>query len=269
MSDAGTGYAQPSRPDMAISLVIPAWNEEAFLPKLLDTVEIAREKYRGGRESVEVIVADNASTDATAEIAQDRGCRVVHVAKRCIAAARNGGAAAARGGLLAFADADFEIHPETFNYIALVMATPGHVGGATGLLPARWSAGIAVTWCLVLPPLWLAGFDGGVWFCRRADFEAVGGFDERVFAGEDVRFLTALRRLGRKRRPRERLVTRFTARKLGLAPPLVINSCRKFDQRGDWHLLTHSLKGLFYLAFARRKADDLIRQYWYEDRNRP
>ena len=43
------------------SLVIPAWNEEALLPRLLDTVDVARARFRRGADAVEVIVADNAS----------------------------------------------------------------------------------------------------------------------------------------------------------------------------------------------------------------
>ena len=41
---------------------------------------------------------------------------MAYVPKRLIAAARNGGAAAAQGNLVAFADAHFRLHPETFNY---------------------------------------------------------------------------------------------------------------------------------------------------------
>jgi len=55
------------------SLVIPAHNEEAYLPPLLDTVDAARARYAGGADAVEVVVADNASTDATAEVARARG----------------------------------------------------------------------------------------------------------------------------------------------------------------------------------------------------
>jgi glycosyltransferase involved in cell wall biosynthesis len=77
----------------SISLVIPAYNEAELLPRLLGTVERARSRYRSGSSAVEVIVADNASTDGTGELARSRGCRVVRVEKRCIGAARNGGAA--------------------------------------------------------------------------------------------------------------------------------------------------------------------------------
>lgn len=74
-----------------ISLVIPAFNEEEHLPRLLDSVDRARQVYHRGADEVEVVVADNASTDRTAKIARARGCRVVHLEKRVIAAARNGG----------------------------------------------------------------------------------------------------------------------------------------------------------------------------------
>jgi glycosyltransferase involved in cell wall biosynthesis len=249
-----------------ISLVIPAWNEAACLPRLLDTVEVARNRYRHGPNRIEVIVADDGSTDETPQIATARGCHVEHVSKRLIAAARNGGAGVARGNLLAFSDADFRLHPETFNYIKAVMTHPGYIGGATGITMERWSLGIAATWYMILPPLWLIGIDGGVWFCRRSDFREVGGYSEAVPLAEDVDFLGRLKRLGAGRRPKQRLATRFTARKLGLPPPLVLNSSRKFDKHGDWHMIPGVFRGAFYFLFARRKLSDYARRYWYEDR---
>jgi len=47
------------------SLIIPAYNEERLLGRLLDSVDAARATYGGG-DAVEVIVADNAPTDRTA-----------------------------------------------------------------------------------------------------------------------------------------------------------------------------------------------------------
>jgi glycosyltransferase involved in cell wall biosynthesis len=248
----------------AISLIIPAWNEAAYLPRLLDSVDAARARY--GANRVEVIVADNDSTDETARIAAARGCRVAHVAKRAIAAARNGGAAIAQGELLAFADADLRIHPDTFAYMDVVMRQPGIVGGATGLVMERWSAGITATWYAIMPLLWLFGFDGGVVFCRRRDFFEVGGYDEKLPCSEDVHFMKALMRLGAIRRPKEKYATHFLARKLSLAPALALNSCRKFDKHGDWHMLREALRGILCLPFSRKKMQDRIWQYWYEDR---
>src|SRR3990170_2913979 len=149
-----------------LSLVIPARNEERYLPRLLDSVDAARERYRAGREAVEVIVADNVSTYSTAAIARGRGCRVVTVEKRVIGAVRNGGARSARGAMLAFVDADTRIHPETFNAIEEALEGGWVVAGATGGGLERWATG--------------------------------GYSEERLFA-EDVEFLWAMKRLGRSR----------------------------------------------------------------------
>ncbi len=249
-----------------ISLIIPAWNEAAFLPVCLDSVEAARRAYRGGAARIEVIVADNASTDATAQIARDRGCRVATVPKRAIAAARNGGAAIAAGSILAFVDADLRIHPQTFDYIDDVMRTGQYICGSTGLVMERWSLGIAAMWYLLMPTLWLGGYDGGVFFCRRSDFVTLGGYDESTLAGEDVQFMAKLKRLGKQRDPRQRFATHFAARKLGLEPAQAINSARKFDQHGDWHTFALAIRAGAKMLFSKRRYEREIRKYWYEGR---
>jgi len=251
---------------MRISLIIPAWNEERFLPRLLESVGVARDQYRSGADNVEVIVANNNSTDRTAEIAEEAGYQVAHVSKRCIAAARNGGARQASGDLLAFADADFRIAPTTFNYIDEIMQQPGVIGGGTGLTMERWSLGIRATLYSFLVPLWMLGIDGGVWFCRRADFEEVGGYDETIKAAEDVMFLRSLQRLGKTRSPREKLVTRFAARRFGLEPAIVTNSARKFDKHGEWHMFYAAAVTLPRLILRPQAKDEYIKRYWYEDR---
>src|SRR5260370_32506721 len=96
---------------MKFSVIIPAYNEAEYLPRLLDSIEVARSNYSGGPEAVEVIVADNCSTDLTAEVAAARGARVVTVATRRIAAARNGGAYTAQGGGVCFLDCDPALPP--------------------------------------------------------------------------------------------------------------------------------------------------------------
>ena len=117
-----------------------------------------------------MIVADNGSTDDTGAIALARGCRVATVSKRIIGASRNGGAAVATAPILCFVDADMQIHPDTFNAIARAMADPRFVGGATGVTMERWSVGIALTYAMILPLVWLTNMDTGVVFMRRADF---------------------------------------------------------------------------------------------------
>jgi len=245
--------------DIRISLVIPAYNEADFLPRLFDTVDAARNRYRHGAAAVEVIVADNGSTDQTAAVAVDRGIAVERVEERRIASARNGGARRARGEILAFVDADMRIHDQTFNAIEDSLETGKVVAGATGVRLERWSPGIALTYALFMPMVWALRMDTGVVFCRREDFEAVGGYDERRYFGEDVQLLFDLRRVGRMRGQR---LTR-------LRPVKALASCRKFDIHGDWHYLTDLFRLVPLMLFSPRGMNDFSKRYWYGNQRPP
>ncbi len=249
---------QVEPPHPRFSLIIPAYNEERYLPRLLDTVDAARAAYRAGTGSIEVIVADNASTDGTADIAQSRGCVVSQVSVRRIASVRNCGAAAARGDLLAFVDADMRIHPNTFNAIEASLATGKVVAGATGVRLERWSLGIAATYAIMVPWVWVLRMDTGVVFCSADDFRSIGGYDERRFFGEDVKLLVDLRNIGRKRGQRLARVRSAKA----------LSSTRKFDRYGDWHYFTMIFRLIPALFRPPDTIDDGVREYWYGDGER-
>lgn len=240
---------------MRFSFVIPAFNEERYLPRLLDSIDVARDRWRDGRDDVEVIVGDNASTDRTAAIAQERGARVAHVEQRVIGAARNGGAAIARGNVLLFVDADMRVHPETLNVIDAAF-TDRVVAGTTGITPERWSLGFALTYAVIVPMVWAMAMDTGVVFCRRADFETIGGYDSSRLFAEDVDFLFRLRRLGRKRGQK---LTRARSAK-------AIASLRKFDEHGDWHYFTMMGRALSAAIFGGKQLRDFADWYWYKPR---
>jgi glycosyltransferase involved in cell wall biosynthesis len=239
--------------NIRFSVVIPAYNEAEYLPRLLESIDVARNNYSGGAEAVEVIVADNDSTDRTAAVAATRGAGVVHVGKRRIAAARNGGARAARGEILCFIDADSAIHPQSFDAIDQAMKTGRYVWGVTGADMERRSFALMVTYYLFMPMVLLTGLDIGLSFCRREDFDAVGGYDESRLYAEDVIFPLALRRLGRKR-----------GQRLIRLPQVKALACtRKFDQFGDWHyfwMLGHAFKSLITWNWHDEK---LAERYWY------
>jgi len=242
-----------------ISIVVPAWNEAERLPRLLDSIDAARARWLaiGHRaEAVEVIIADNGSTDSTAHLAAARGCQVVSVEKRVIAAARNGGAAAACGEILCFIDADSVLHPDSLVAVDRAMDDPRTLGGATGVTMERWSLGIAAVYALMLPMVWLTRFDTGLVFWRRADFELLGGYDERRRVAEDVDFLWRLRRLGVERDQRLRRLRGVKA----------VTSTRKFDAHGDWHWFTQLPRLLWQLLRNRRAFDDFVQGYWYGGR---
>jgi glycosyltransferase involved in cell wall biosynthesis len=235
------------------SVVIPAYNEEQLLPRLLDSLDVARRIY-GQADAIEVIVADNVSTDRTAEFAAARGCQVVSTGTRVIAAVRNAGARAARGEILAFVDADTQVHPHTFIEIDKAFATGRVVGGATGATLERWSLGISLVYLTLVPIALFTGMDTGVVFVRRKDFEEIGGYDESRLVAEDIAFLLALKRLGKTRGQR---LKRVTSAK-------VIVSTRKFDEFGDWHIFSLVTEGVRHLL--NRKPTEFTDKYWYKPR---
>jgi len=188
-----------------ISFIIPAYNEELELSATLAAISAAA---CGAVESYEVVVVDDASTDATPEIAAQAGARVLSIDRRQIAAARNAGARGARGEYLFFVDADTRINRT-------------HVVEAITALEADYSGGSARVVADGFVPLWgrilLRGFcalyfglnlgAGAFLFTTRRNFNAVGGFDERYFVGEEVYFSLALRKLGRFKVLREPILT--------------------------------------------------------------
>jgi len=91
---------------LPISVVIPAYNAEAFLAEALESVRAQT------RPAAEVIVVDNGSTDASAAIAQGAGARVLRLGRPGVSAARNAGIRSASQPWIAFLDADDLWHPD-------------------------------------------------------------------------------------------------------------------------------------------------------------
>jgi glycosyltransferase involved in cell wall biosynthesis len=178
-----------------VSFVIPAWNEEAVLGQTLLALKEAAASLPLPHET---IVVDDASTDQTARIAQERGALVVPVQHRQMAATRNAGARAARGDMLVFVDADTLVNRAVLE-AAIHALQCGAVGGSClilfdGRLPL-YAKGL-------IPPSHFVrrvfGVPAGCFvFCRRETFQAVGGFDEKLFAAEEVALGAALKRVGR------------------------------------------------------------------------
>jgi len=238
-----------------ITLVIPAYNEESLLPALLESIWISVAEWAREAGSVEVIVADNSSTDRTSEIARRSGAMVVNVPIRGIGAARNGGAAAAHGHVLCFVDADSRIHPQTFGAIAAAMDRPKVGGGATGVMPERWSAALRLMAAMTLPARVL-GIDSGVVFCRSADFTAINGYRADLLVAEDVEFLWRLRH--HVRRAGDALVR--------LRNVETITSTRKFDKYGHWRFMATLASLAVNRAVLPKRFRRDVQRYWYDDR---
>ena len=178
-----------------ISFIVPAYNEETELPGTLQNVHSAA---GGVGCDYEIVLVDDGSTDATASIGEKLEARVISINCRQIAAARNAGARAATGDVFIFIDADTRI---TADHVSGVIGAldSGYVGGGSRLrvddkIP-RWGRILFATFTTVYFALQLGA--GAFLFTTRANFFAVGGFDETYFAGEEILFTFALKKLGR------------------------------------------------------------------------
>jgi glycosyltransferase involved in cell wall biosynthesis len=180
------------------SVLVPAFNEEDLLPGTLAALRIAMDSvpWRG-----EVIVCDNNSTDGTARVARSLGATVVFEPVNQISRSRNRAASAARGRWLFMVDADTRIPAELLRDALARLAT-GTVcgGGAFVEMDAPAGTGVRIltaAWHTMSRRFHLAA--GAFVFVTREAFDAVGGFSEKVYAGEEIGFSRAAGRWGRRR----------------------------------------------------------------------
>lgn len=230
-------------PTPQVAFVLPAWNEAACLPATLSALH---EAIAAIGVDGEILVVDDGSSDATAALAVAGGARVLQVAHRQIAATRNAGASASTAPLLVFVDADTRVDA-TLLRAALDALAAGAVGGGCRVRldgarawPLRlgvWLVGQAFRYTGIAPGCFL--------FCTRAAFDAVGGFDTTLFAGEDVAMSRALARVGRFVILREPVQT--SGRKLAHASPwMQLRLLLRFARRGTRMLRDRDGLALWY-----------------------
>ena len=190
-----------------ISVVIPALDEAGYLGPTLETLARAREEL-----GLEVIVSDDGSRDQSVELA--RGLADVVVEPRPgqrtgPGAARNRGAARARGQVLVFLDADSRVcDPLGFFRKVESAFGRGSLVAATSRLkvePVRsgpLTRAVLFVQDLIIMAENLAGVHVAGGWCQIADREAffrVGGYDEDLSVSQDVDLFKRLGRLGTTR----------------------------------------------------------------------
>jgi glycosyltransferase involved in cell wall biosynthesis len=230
---------------MTISVIIPAFNEERFLPLTLQHLHRARQRIEGLPDHrVEIIVVDNASSDRTAEIAAASGVTVITIPEHNIARVRNAGAASASGEVLVFLDADTLVPETLLSRIAPVMEVPTCSGGAadTHYQPERWlMRAYLFVWRLIGLSFGMA--QGALQFCRSSAFATLGGYDETLYMGEDVDFYWRLARLAKSEGNHIQL----------LRDVPVVPSCRRYDQWPTLRTLIET-NPLYVALFRRRRS---------------
>jgi len=234
------------------SFHIPAYNEEKFVGRAVESVHRACREC--GLGNYEIVVCDNASTDATSGIAAAAGARVVHETHRQIARARNAAAAASSGSWLIWLDADAILSAEVLRGTCEAFDSGVYCGGGAQVelegAELSWSARRTVDgWNWLARTCRLAA--GSYFFSLREGWAATGGFNEAVYAGEEIGFSRTLKRWGRPRGLQFRV--------LGHAVPSSARKIRQFTMRQTlWQLAVCAWPG----NLGRR--DRL--HFWYERR---
>lgn len=240
---------------MKVSVVVPAFNEEKLIAQSLCTIRNAMAAFTESGWQSELIVCDNNSTDRTAELAREAGAIVVFEPVNQIARARNKGADAASGDWLIFIDADSYPEKDLFASVAKIMQTGKFLfGGSTIKLQGSHLAAAMVT------GLWnrisrLTKYAAGSFiFCEAAAFRKIGGFDNGLFAGEEIDLSQRLKRLacetGKKAVILHRHPLATSARKVEL-----------YSRREHLRFIARAIYG------GRRTAKDRAACYiWYDGR---
>ncbi|MCB1167649.1 MAG: glycosyltransferase [Leptospiraceae bacterium] len=241
------------------SIIVPAFNEAHWISSTLDSIAAAMKaaEYSGpgnnpSKRSGEIIVVDNNSTDNTGALARDKGARVVFFAENHIAKARNCGAALAQGDFLFFIDADTHISPETL-IRALDFLEEGQCAGGGALLRFEderagfaWLSARAWNWLSKTRKLAAGCFV----FCRMDAYCDFGGFDETVYASEDLRISRAIKKWGRHHRMNFSIIEE----------PRVRTSSRKLRWFSRLRIYTYAL---IFLVFPFAVRSKWLCRLWY------
>lgn len=186
---------------MNLSIIIPAFNEEKFLPATMKAIHRALHVFEEAEWRWEIIVCDNNSKDRTAEVAKKHGATVVFELVNQIGRARNRGASAASGEWLLFIDGDSEPNAELFRATLDRMRDDSILAGGCIMeqdLDDRVLKLLTECWNRFSRTMrWMAG---SYIFVRADAFRKVGGFDLKRYAGEEIVLSRSLKKLARKRR---------------------------------------------------------------------
>ena len=218
---------------------------------MAETLEALHTAGRASNQAYEIVVADDASTDSTVEIALQNNAVIVSVAHRQIAATRNAGAKAASGDWFIFVDADTLVN-ESVVLAAIQAMRNGAVGGGSGMRfdePSPLYARLLL--CLVVRLFRATDLAAGCFlFCTRNAFDKVAGFDEDYFGAEELVMSRALKQQG----------------KFLILKQTVTTSARK--------LRTYSMKEVVLLTFEIfRRGTKAVKQrdgmeFWYAERRK-
>jgi len=194
---------------MRISFVVPAYNEETYLPDCLDSILAQTRDLPAG--SVEIIVVNNASTDRTREVALSYpGVQVVDEPRKGLTHARQAGFAASTGELIANVDSDSRLTPGWLAQVLSTFAAEPKLVALSGPfvyydLTPKQRTGVQLFYAAAFLAYVLNRYilragsmvQGGNFVLRRDALEQIGGFNLDIsFYGEDTDIARRMHQVG-------------------------------------------------------------------------
>ena len=238
----------------AVTVVIPAHNEEKYVERCIASVREAA-RYYGGE--TEIIVVCNRCTDRTAELAGACGARVLCNEERCIASIRNTGIAAAKGSIVMTIDCDNRMTKGTIKEAVYLLTTGRAAAGGAPIRFERYSLPLWLNDLMCRVSFGITGLWCGIFWAEKQTFEAVGGFTE-IKAMEDAATAKKLKAYAKG------IGSRYGV----LRHNHLINSTRKYDDLGDWlyfKLMVKNAGTLIKAAFGDRSGlDRLLDEMFYD-----
>jgi len=219
------------------SVIIPALNEEKFLPRLLSSLAAQTKR------NFEVIVVDGKSKDATVSVAKSfskklPSIRVVASSKRSVPYQRNFGVQFAHGDWFVFVDADGEFSPYFIERCTIFIESQNPTVFSTWFLPDGTVAADALLTLLSTMTLEMSLVvkrqiaPGPLSIVSRTAYDSVGGYNEEHSFGEDFDFGLRLAKAG------------YTLSILREA--LCLFSLRRFRNEGTLKVIQQYAKGAFF-----------------------
>jgi glycosyltransferase involved in cell wall biosynthesis len=199
-------------PSVMISVIIPAHNEERYLPATLQALKAQTYGW------FEIIVVANGCSDRTAEVARGLCHRLIVLSQKSLGVARNLGARMAKGEMLLFLDADTILPPEALGNIAQEFSWEYAAGTLKGE-PDNRRLKYNLIYAL---KNWThrSGFhagSAGVILCWKKHFMKTGGFDEGLEVRENSELIRRLCQFGKYKY---------------IDAASAVTSMRRYDQRG-------------------------------------
>lgn len=167
-----------------VSIIVPVFNEEAHVAKCLDSLL----KIEYPENKLEIMVIDNGSTDSSAEIVRTYPVQYTLLPGVKVGAVRNKGAEIASGSIFVFIDGDCVVDPGWLKRAISILTCENMdaVGGLAGLRNnPNW---IEANWILEQPGnpfVYQKTLVGACMIISKSAFNAIGGFNEVMSAGED------------------------------------------------------------------------------------